>query len=185
VVEIFAEAVLLDRALQVGVRSTDDPRICRLEVRAPQPANHALLDHGQELGLQGLREQRDLVEEERALVGSLEQAGLGAPRVREGAPFEAEQLGLQQRLGDSRAVDVDEGAAGAGTLPVDEVGDQALAGSGLALDQDRRQPPADLLPHNQSTDGFTDRLYGCAVTQQLESALHGAEYTTPNGRAVK
>ncbi len=52
-------------------------------------------------------------------MSSLEQAGLGAPGVSEGAAFVAEELGLQQRLGDRGTVDVDrtDGRRCAGRVP--------------------------------------------------------------------
>ena len=50
----------------------------------------------------------------RAAVGGLEEPRLGLARVRERAALEAEQLRLEQGLGDRGAVDVDERPAGRG-----------------------------------------------------------------------
>ena len=107
------------------------------------------------------------------LVRGLEQPGLGPARIGEGAPLVAEQLGLEQRLGDRRAVDVDEGAARARARAMDHAGDEALAGAGLALEQDRRGPPAALLPAEKPANGLPDTLDGRALAQQLVDVRHG------------
>ena len=59
-----------------------------------------LLQHAQQLGLRGGRHVADLVEEQRAAVGLLEPADAAAIGAGEGALLVAEQLALQQRLGD-------------------------------------------------------------------------------------
>jgi hypothetical protein len=56
-------------------------------------------------------------------------AGVG-----EGAAFEAEELGFEEGVRDGGAVEVDEGAGGAGAGAVEEAGEEALAGAGLAQD---------------------------------------------------
>jgi hypothetical protein len=56
----------------------------------------------------------------------------------------AEQLALEQRLGDRAAVDRHEGPGGARAEPVDGVGGQLLAGAALAEDQHRRVHRRDL-----------------------------------------
>ena len=55
----------------------------------------------------------------------------------EGALDVAEQLGLEQALGDRRAVDLDQRPLALGAAGVDGAGDQLLAGAGLAGDQRR------------------------------------------------
>ena len=65
----------------------------------------ALLERAQELGLQRERHLADLVEEERAAVGLLEEARRALLGVGERAAHVAEQLALEQRLGHRRAVD--------------------------------------------------------------------------------
>src|SRR5262249_40075463 len=117
----------------------DDPRVERLLDRAPESPDRLLFDCRQELGLQTLRKQPDLVEEEHAAVGGLKKAGLGSTGIGEGTPLVAEQLAFEQCLGNGRAVEVDEGPAGARAVSVQQLGDEPLARSRLALDQDRRQ----------------------------------------------
>jgi hypothetical protein len=52
--------------------------------------------------------------------------------------FVAEQLGLEQVFGNRGAVDLDEGAAGAGADPVDGARDETFAGPRLAAEQEWR-----------------------------------------------
>ena len=156
-VEVLAEPPRADRLLEILAGRGDHPGVDRLAARAAEAAHGALLDHLQELGLQSLGHEPDLVEEDRAAVRGLEQAGLGLAGVGERALLEAEELRLEQGLGDGGAVDVDEGTARARPVPVHQLGQETLARAGLAQDEDRGQParglalvpeqPADLLAH--------------------------------------
>ncbi len=80
----------------------------------------------------------DLVEEERAAVGFLEQALARADGAGERAARVAEQLALEQRLADRRAVDGHERARRALAVGVHRARDQLLAGAALARDQHGR-----------------------------------------------
>ncbi len=70
------------------------------------------------------------------MVGLADQARLVTVGAGEAAADVAEELGLEQRLGDAAAVDGDEGAADARALRVDQLRDDFLADSGLAQDED-------------------------------------------------
>ena len=72
------------------------------------PDDDPLLERAQQLHLQRERHLADLVEEQRAAVGRLELALLVGDRAGEGALHVAEQLALEQVLGDGAAVDGDE-----------------------------------------------------------------------------
>ena len=139
-VEVLPEAPLADRHLEVGVGGADDPAVERFLGGAAQAPCRLLLERGEHLRLDVRGEEPDLVEEEHAAGRGLEQPGFGPAGVGERAPLEAEQLALQQGLGDRRAVEVDEGAAGPGAEPVEQPRHQPLAGAGLAQDKDGRQP---------------------------------------------
>ena len=105
-----------------------------------------------QLDLDALVELADLVEEQRAAVGDLEESlavGVGAG---EGPLAVAEELALDQVFGQGAAVDRDEGPIGAAALVVEAARDQLLARAGLAQDHDRGvgggdgiDQPADLL----------------------------------------
>ena len=75
------------------------------------------------------RDVADLVEEQGAAMGELDLALGGLDRAGEGALLVAEQLGLEQVLGDRGAVDRDEAAAAAPARLVDAAGEQFLAGA--------------------------------------------------------
>src|SRR5208282_2662024 len=91
------------------------------------------------------RKLANLVEEQRAAVGDLELAGPRRDRAREGALHVAEELTLDEVLGDGAAVDDDERPGGAVRAPVDLAGDELLAGAGLAGDEHRDVGGRDLL----------------------------------------
>src|SRR5262249_57441114 len=94
-----------------------------------------LLERAQDLGLRLEAHVADLVEEERAAVGQLELAAAPRQSARERALLVTEQLGLDQLLGDSGAVDLDEGALAARGLHMDSPRYQLLAAAVLAVDQ--------------------------------------------------
>ena len=68
----------------------------------------------------------------------LEQSELGFARSGEGAALESEELGLEQRLWNRRAVDLDEAFRGASTHAPDRSRKGSFPGSGLSLDEDGR-----------------------------------------------
>jgi hypothetical protein len=105
-----------------------------LPVRA-QALQLAALQHAQQLGLHGQRELADLVQEQRALMRLLELAAALAQRSREGPAHMAEQLALDQVVGQGRAVDADHGLVGTARLRMHGLGHQLLAGAGLAGDE--------------------------------------------------
>src|SRR4029453_14448152 len=77
----------------------------------------------------------DLREENRAAVGGHELAGLLAHRPGEAAFLVAEELGLDELLGDRRAIDLDQRPVLARAELVDRPRHQLLAGAALAGDQ--------------------------------------------------
>ena len=116
----------------------DDP------VAADRPVL-ALLQHAQELGLQVRRHLPDLVEQQRAALGHLEQAFLVHRGAGERALLVTEQLRLDQVLRDRRAVDLDERALVPLAVEVNRVGDELLAGAVLALQENVRLARRDAL----------------------------------------
>ena len=102
----------------------------------------------------------------------LEEAGLGLAGVGECPALEAEQLGLEQRLRDRRAVDVHELPGGARTEAVDEPGDETLAGPGLALQEDRREPAARVLASRKPPDRLPHGLHcGARPRRSLQGSI--------------
>jgi hypothetical protein len=115
------------------------------------------------------RELADLVEEDRALVGGLELADLVVDGAGEGALDVAEELRLDQGLGDRAAVDGDQGAAGARRSLVDLAGDQLLAGAGLAGDHDGDVDAGDLLDAAVDVDHLRAGADDLAEADALEA----------------
>src|SRR5213595_4193773 len=87
--------------------------VCSSDLIGADRANLAVLEHAQQLHLEGGAHLAHLVQEDGAAVGELEHASALPDRARERAALVAEHLGLEQLGGDRAAVDRDEGAIGA------------------------------------------------------------------------
>src|SRR5262249_19569325 len=101
------------------------------------PLERPVLEHAQELRLERSAQVPDLVEKERAALGELHLPGLHRGRPGERTPLVTEQLALEERLRDRRAVDRDERAALALAQLMNRAGEQLLPRPGLAEEQDR------------------------------------------------
>src|SRR5215467_551336 len=137
IVQILPEGLVTHSLGGVAVGRGHDPNV-NLDLRlAPDPANHAVLENAEILHLQSRAHLRDLVEEDGAAVGQLEETRLTLVRAGEGPFFVAEELALHQRLGDGRAVDGDERPLTPIAHLMNGPGDQLFARSRLAGDQHR------------------------------------------------
>ncbi len=138
VVEVLPEEALLDGLFRVPVHRRDEADVHHgIGLLGADPADHAVLDDAQQLGLQRHRHLGQLVEEERAAVGGLEQARLVAIGAGKGPLPVPEHLALEEGLGQRGGVDRHQLAAGPPAVVVDELGDQFLAGAALAADEHR------------------------------------------------
>ena len=108
--EIRPEPPARHQLAQVALRGGDQLDVEPQRGHRAETPDALLLDHLEQLALERHRQRVDLVEEEGAARGRLEEPGLGAPRIGEGPGLEAEQLGLEHGLRNRRAVDVDEGS---------------------------------------------------------------------------
>ena len=113
--QVLAELPLRDQSRRLRFVAA----MTRTLVALRDPLGADLLDFAglEEPEQQPLHPQRhlaDLVEEDRAVVGHLELAGLVAIGAGEAALHVAEQLGLEQRLGNAGAVDRHEGCLARG-----------------------------------------------------------------------
>ena len=134
--QVLAERLLGDEIAQVLVGRGDDPDVHR----GPHAIGSDLLqlagfEEAQQQALHAQRHLADLVEEQRAAVGHLELPLLVAIGAGETALDVAEQLRLEQRLGQPGAVDGDEGPRRADAVGVYRARHQLLAGAALAGDQ--------------------------------------------------
>ena len=84
------------------MRRRDHAHVDRDRLRRADRPHLALLQHAQELDLQRHRHVADLVQEQRAAVGRLEQALVRLHGAGERAPRVAEQLGLEEIGRESR-----------------------------------------------------------------------------------
>src|SRR6185295_5595746 len=136
--EVGAELPRFHELLERAVRRRDDPDVGPDRLRAPDALERLLLEYAQQLRLEVERQVADLVQEERAVVGELEAPEPSCDGARERAPLVSEQLALEEPGRDGGAVERDERTAPPPAQPVNQAGDQLLAGSGLAPDEDRR-----------------------------------------------
>src|SRR6202035_6094725 len=80
VVEVFAKAIFRHQLRQIGVGGGDDAHVDLDHVDGTQAHELLLLDHAKELGLRIEIDVADLVEEDRAAIGYLEESSLGGDR---------------------------------------------------------------------------------------------------------
>ena len=122
--------------MQVAIGGGDQPDVRALQPRAAETRELTLFEDAQQLGLDRRRHLAHLVEEEHAAVGLLDAAGLGVDRAGERAALVAEQLRLEQLIGQRRAVDGDERAMAPPRAVVDEPSHDLLAGARFPGQQD-------------------------------------------------
>ena len=104
---------------------------------AAQPLHLALLEDAQELRLRHQRQVADLVEEQGPAVGQFDPSEPPLVRAGEGALLVAEDLGLEQRIGNGRTADGLERPRLPAAQIVDGAGGHFLAGAGGPEDQYR------------------------------------------------
>ena len=118
---------------------------------AAEPAELPLLQHAQQLHLHHRRHLADFVEEQRALLGRLDQPLLVRAGAGERALHVAEQLRFEQRLGQRAAVERDERPIAPQRIEVDGARHPFLAGARFAGDEHGAVGARDLL--DQLEDG--------------------------------
>jgi len=91
--------------LQLLVRRADDANVHRNALVVADPPHFAFLQDAKKLGLQRGRHGVDLIEEDGAEVGFLEQAALVGHRAGKGAFFVPKQFRLEEILRQGAAVD--------------------------------------------------------------------------------
>ena len=150
------------------MRRGNDPDIDLVGLHAAQGAHLALLQYPQELGLQGQGHVADLVKEQGAAVGRVEQAGAITVGAAESALAIAEQFRFQQVVGNGGAILHNEVLAATRTAIVDRPCDQLLAGTGLA-----GQQHADRCMQYLANQ-LIDSAHRWAVADQTVTARHGS-----------
>src|SRR5439155_100655 len=82
VIEVLAELATRHRVLEIPIRRSDDARVDPDRPVPPDPREPKVLEHMEELGLQGERQIRDLVQVDRALVGDVVDGRPDCPHLR-------------------------------------------------------------------------------------------------------
>ena len=147
VVEVAPELTAVHQRREVPVRGRDDAQVHAPHRGLPEPPDLPLLQDPEELPLQRRGEVPDLVEEERAARGFLDEAAPVAVRARERAPRVPEELRFRERRRKRREVHGDEGSA-APRQTVRLARDDLLSRSALAAHEERetrRGDPGDLV----------------------------------------
>ncbi len=139
VVEILAEAVFANRALQIQVGGGNHPRPHGKGPGTPDALESPLLQHAQELGLEGGRQIPDLVEKDGSRVCELEAPRASDLRAGECPPLVSEELALDHRRGECCAVDVHQRPLASLRAKMHGTRHHAFPRSGLAGDQQRRR----------------------------------------------
>src|SRR5262249_39930211 len=136
-------------AAEIAVGRRDDADVDLDGAIAADALHLALLEDAEELGLEPEVELPDLVEEDGAALGLLEDAAVLPDGAGERALLVAEERRLDEVLRDRAAVEDDERLALAARGVVDPVGDELLAGAGLAGDHHRELRRRDLLQRRE------------------------------------
>ena len=117
------------------MRGRDHPHVHLARHQRPHPQHFLVLQRAQQFRLRAERHVADLVKENHAFVGELEQPHLVLRGARKSASHMAEQLALEQRLHHRRTVHHHEPPVPHRAEIVDRPGSQFLAGPGLARHQ--------------------------------------------------
>ena len=141
--EVFPEFSFRHQRRQILVGRGEDPDVHLDAVGAADAPHLAFLEHAQELRLHARAHLADLVEEARPARRRFEEASLVGERPRERTLEVAEQLALEERLGEGAAIDGHEWTVGPAARRVDGAGDQLLPGARLALDEHRARRRGD------------------------------------------
>ncbi len=137
VVQVLAKFSVAHGPLEVDVRRGDDAHVDRVARSGTDGPDLSLLQDAKQSHLRLRRHVADLVEEEDSAVRGVEQARMPSVRARKGTTLVAEQLALDERVGDGAAVDRDERAIPARAPRVQRARDELLTGPALARDERR------------------------------------------------
>ena len=178
VVKIFAEAPSPGHLLKIVVGGADQTKIDLAQRAAAEPLDHVVLEYAEEFGLEGQGKGGDFIEEESAAVGqfNLARAGFGGPG--ESAALAAEELGLDEVLGQGSAVQANVWLVCAGAESHDGASNQLFSRAAFAADQNIDIASGDLL------DGIVDGTHRFASADEiLESAVFKGllPYVLPGG----
>ena len=142
-----------------------DPHVDLEGAVAAHPLELALLEEAQQLHLDRGGDVADLVEEEGPAVGGLEPARARVDGAGERPLLVAEQLALEEGLGERRAGHLDEGLVAPRAVLVERLGEELLPGAALSEEQDRGRGGGHL------TDRLEHRQHLRALAHEIVEAV--------------
>ena len=163
-VEVAAHAAGFERLVHVDVERRDHARVGAPHVGLAEAPELAELEEAEQRRLGGAGHVGELVEEQGSAVGGLDEARLRRVGSGERPARVAEELALEQRLREQRAVHRHEGPLAALAPGVDGPRDELFAGAGLPREQHGQ------LALRGAPRGAADRLGGRAPADELLEA---------------
>jgi hypothetical protein len=136
--EVLPKIAGRDLGRQLPIRRGDQPNVDAPRAVLAEAPHFSFLDRSKQLGLRARRELPYFVEKQGAAMRLLEQTGPLGDRACESATRIAEQLGLEQLVRQSRAIDGTERATGTPTQPMQCPRNEFLARARFASDEDRK-----------------------------------------------
>ena len=133
--EVLPEPASSHFVVDVAIRRGHEADVYGDRLYPADPAYGALFHGPKELRLKTGVQLAHLVEEERAAVSGLEETLLRNLSSGEGTPVIAEELGLQQTLGNCGAIDREEWSSPTTATPLNRPGNSLLPGPAFAEDQ--------------------------------------------------
>src|SRR5262245_57788351 len=118
------------------MRRADEAHVDRRLPRRTDARHASVFEHAEQLRLRALRELGDLVEQQAPAARGLDVTDFAAVRTGERAALVAEELALDQSVGDRRAVDSYVRPFRTRAPSVDESSEHFFADAGPAQDQD-------------------------------------------------
>ena len=129
VIKVLSELARFDHVRDVLSRLSDQSEINANRLIAPKALDRLLLYHSQKLYLQGWTKITDLIEKNGSAICFFKTSNAPILRIGKSALLVAEQLFFQNSIGNSCAIDLDEGTAGPSAECVDGVSYKLLASS--------------------------------------------------------
>ena len=179
VVEVFAEHSLRNQILRILIGRTNHANVDGNLLASADALDDSLLQEAKQLRLQCHRHVADLVEEQCAAVGDFDLADRLFVCTREGTFLVAEQLGLEQILGDRSAVYRDEVALSPRAQSMQCAREQLLASAAFSQQQRGDIRRRNLLDHaangEHTVAGSDNAVKRRAADLVLQFAVLGLE----------
>src|SRR5829696_4548201 len=135
VVQILAEASVVHFVDEIAIRGGNDAHVRRDLARSTDAPDPLALEHAKQARLEMCAELTDLIEEERAAGGDLEESDVRLTAIVSTAGVLPEQGDLERVWGQRRAVHFHERVRATGAVRVNELGDASFARPALAEQQ--------------------------------------------------